>query len=288
MTPFRRTKEGGESEVKKLNTEVEDREMEVHSRKEAASQREVIRRPEKARLSLEHFEASIRHAETSPKIPGGLLDITETSHQQDEPSDTSHYETEPWTYRAMAEIQDIEKQLREKERHLQIREAEVQDVERVLRVKERDLQIREAEVQKMLQAVNERREAVDLQEDNLRQRLAAMKKLEENPSPRLREAALTQQMTIAWHRNGAALESDFSLSSISTIRNSPRVHTNVDLFPERNAKLNQDSEYHGNELASLASTTSLRSGPSKRTNIGLSSSKSHARLKEDSEYYGNE
>ncbi len=98
-----------------------------------------------------------------------------------------------------------------------------------------------------------------------------MKKLEENPSPRLREAAL---------------ESDvFSLSSISTIRNSPRIRTNVDLPPERNSNLNRDSGYHGNELVLPASTT--RSGPSEHTSVYLSSSKSHARLKED-EYYGNE
>src|SRR5712691_768225 len=98
-------------------------------------------------------------------------------------------------------------------------DAEAQDVEKVLWLKEIDLQIRESEVQKMLQAVNGRREAMDFQEDNLQQRLAAMKERpgEENPSPRLslREAALTQQMTITWQRNcAAARESDlFSLSS---------------------------------------------------------------------------
>ena len=226
ITPFGRTKEVGESVTKKLNTEVQNREAEVHSRNEAASKKEVIRRPEKAKSSLEHFEARIRHVETSPKIPEEPLIITETSRQRDEPSDTSpsHYQTMPRTNRATTEIREIEKQLREKERHLRIRVAEVQDFEEVLRVKERDLQIREAEIQKMLQVVNERKEAVDLQEDNLRQRLAAMKEWEENPSLLClsREATLTQQKSIAWQSNGTALESELSsLSSISTIRNSP-------------------------------------------------------------------
>jgi len=203
---------------------------------------------------------------------------------QHKQSDTSQYQTEPRTNRATAEIQDVEKQLREKERHLQIREAEVQDLEGVLRVKERDLQIREAEVQTMLQAANERREAMDLQADNVRQRLAAMK-WEENPRPR--EVPLTQQMAITRQPNSAARGSDLlSISSISTIRNSPRMRSNVDLSPESSAGLKRESWDHGNELTSLAPTT--RGGPSKHTNIGLSSSKSHARLKEDSEYYGNE
>ena len=180
-----------------------------------------------------------------------------------------------------ADVQDVEKLLRVKERGLQVREAGVQGGEKVLRVKERDFQIREAEVQKMLQAVNERRGAMDLQEDNLRQRSAAMKEWEENL--RLREAALTQQTTIASLRqpNGAERDSDlFSLSSRSTIQNSPRVRSNVDPSFRSNAKLKEYLRYHGNELA--------RGGPSMHTNIGLSSSKSHARLKEDSEYYGNE
>ena len=163
----------------------------------------------------------------------------------------------------------------------------------------------------MLQAVNERREAIGLQKDGLRQRPTAMQKREENlereetpeweENPRLRGPALTQQMTIArepngaargsdlfWQPNGVARESDlFSLSSISTIRNSPRVRGNVDpsLKSSHGAKLKQDPWY-GNELVSLASTA--RSGRSKHTDIGLSSSKSHARLKDDSEYYGNE
>jgi len=186
-----------------------------------------------------------------------------------------------------ADVQDIEKVARVKERDLQTREADVQDVEKVLRVKERDLQIREADVQKMLQVANERREARGLQEDNLRQRLAAMKEWEEKL--RLREAALTQQQTtVARQPNDAARESDvFSLSSCSTIRNSPRVRSNVDLSPQNSARLKQDSRDDGNESASLASTT--RGGPSKHTDIGFSSrSKSHARWKEDSGYYGNE
>ena len=162
----------------------------------------------------------------------------------------------------------------------------------MLQVKERELQIREAEIQKMLQAVNERRAAMDLQEDNIRQRLAAMKEWEENPSMCLKEAALTQQVSIAWqpNRDGAAQESDlFSLFSLSTVRNSPRIRSNVDVdvSPGSNAKLNQDLGYRGNELASLASTT--RAGPSEYyTNIDSSSSKSHAWMKEDSEYYSNE
>jgi len=90
-------------------------------------------------------------------------------------------------------------------------------------------------------------------------------------------------MVIVGQPNGAAQESDLlSLSSISTIRNSPCVRSNVDLFPESSAGLKRDSWDRGNELASLASTT--RGG----TNIGFSSSKSHEGLKEDSEYYGNE
>ena len=280
------------------NTEVQDREVVVRSRGEEAGKKEVVCRPEKVRLFSAHFEASICHAEASPKMPEDPLIIPETSSQQDNQSDASHHQTEPRTNRSTAEIQDIEKQLRDKEGHLQIREAEVQDaekvlrvkerdletreadvqdVEKVLRVKERDLQICEAEVQKMLQAVNETREAMDRQEDNLRQRSAAMKEWEENL--RLREA------TIARQPSGAARESDlFSLSSFSTIQNSPRIRSNVDLSPESNAGLKQDSRYHDNEFVSLASTT--RSGPSKHTSIP--SSKSHARLKEDSEYYGNE
>jgi len=183
-----------------------------------------------------------------------------------------------------AGVQDGEKVLRVKERDLQIRGAEVEDVEKVLRIKERVLQIREAEVQKMLQAVNEGREARGIQEDNLRQRSAAMKEWEENL--RLREAALMQQMTIAREPNDAARESDvFSLSSNSTIRNSPHVRSNVDLPPGGSARLKQDSRDDDNESASLASTTR---GGSKHTNTGFSSRKSHARLKEDSGYYGNE
>ena len=211
--------------------------------------------------------------------------IGESSRVQDEPSDTSHYETEPRTNSTTAGIQEIENQLREKERHLQIREAElqggqaelrekdrdlqireaelqggqavlrvkerhlqireadVQDVEKVLRVKERDLQIREADVQKMLQAVTERRESMNLQEDNLRERLAAMKEREENV--RLKEESQAQQMTIARQPNGARRESDLmSLSSFSTVRNSPRIHTNIDL--KSHARLKEDSIY-GNE-----------------------------------------
>ena len=313
------TKEGGESEAKKLNTEVQDSETEVRAREEETSEKEVVYRPEKARLSSEHIEASICHAEAFPKIP---LIIPGTSRQQDKQSATLKHQTEPQTNRAAPEIQDTERQLWEKERHLQIREAEVQYVEKVLRekerdlqireaevqdgekvlrekerdlqirgqdaekllgVKERDLQTREAEVQKMFQAVNERREAMDLQEDNLRQRSAAMKELEDNL--RLREAALAQQLVIVGQPTGAAQESDLlSLSSMSSIQNSPRMRSNVGLSPKSNAKLKQDSRYHGNELVSLAST----SGPSKHTDIGFSSSKSHAGSKEDSEYYGNE
>ena len=192
------------------------------------------------------------------------------------------------TNRALAttEIQDIEKQLQVKETHLPIREAEVQDVVKMLQVKERDLQIREAEIQKMLQAVTKERASTSLQEDNI-QRLAAMKESEENL--RLTEAALTQQVSIAWQPDGAARESDlFSLSSLSTVRNSPRIRTNVDLSPGRNAKLDQDLGYRGNESASSSLASTPRAGPSNYTNIGFSSSKSHARLKEDSEYYSNE
>ena len=308
------TKEGGESGAKRLNTEVQDGEAEVRAREEEASEKEVVYCPEKARLSSEHIEAS-------PKIP---LIIPGTSRQQDKQSATLKHQTEPQTNRAAPEIQDTERQLREKERHLQIREAEVQYVEKVLRekerdlqireaevqdgekvlrmkerdlqirgqdaekslgVKERDLQTREAEVQKMFQAVNERREAMDLQEDNLRQRSAAMKELEDNL--RLREAALAQQLVIVGQPTGAAQESDLlSLSSFSSIQNSPRMRSNVGLPPKSNAKLKHDSRYHGNELVSLASTT--KGGPSKHTDIGFSSSKSHAGSKEDSEYYSNE
>jgi len=322
------------------------------------------RRRSDERKCLPPIEGQLMYAPLSlPNTEGSAgeepLISPETSCQQDKQSDPSQHETEPWTNRATSEIQVIEKRLREKERHLQIREAdvqdveevlqvkerhlqireadvqdvekvqqekeshlrireaevqdfekvlgakerdlqireakvqdvekvvrvkqvrgaEVQDVEKVLRMKERDLQLRAAEVQKMLQAVNERSEATGLQEDNLRQRLAAMKEWEEDL--RLREAALTQ---IARQPNDAARDSDlFSLSSISTIRNSPRVRSNVDLSPQSSARLTQDSRYHGNELAPTA-----RGGPSKYTNIGLSSSKSHARLKDDSEYYSNE
>ena len=210
-----------------------------------------------------------------------------------------------------SENEMCEKQLREKERHLRIREAEVQDVEKVLRLKERDLQIRETEVQKMLQAVYERKEAMGLQENSLRQRPTAMQEWEENPeweegpewgeNPCLRGPSLTQQMTIAREPNGTARESNlcrqsygtaqesdlFSLSSISTIRNSPRVRGNVDLSFKSSAELKQDSWY-GNELVSLASTACQWSGSSKHSNIDSSSSKSHSRLKDDSEYYGNE
>ena len=282
MTPFRRTKEGGESEAKRLNTEVQDSEAEAHSSEEEASEKEVVFLPEKAHLSSEHFEASISHAEASPKTPEEPLIIPETSYQRDKQSDTSRHQPEPRTNRATLEVQDIEKQLQEKERHLRIREAEVQGGEKVLRVKERHLQFREAEVQTMFRALNERREVMDLQEDNLRQRLATMKEWEENL--RLKEAALTQQMTIARQPNDAARGSDLpSLSSISTIRNSPRMRGNVDLPSQSIASLYRDSRYHDDELVSLA-----RGGPSDHTNIGFSSSKSHARWKEDSEYYSNE
>jgi hypothetical protein len=289
ITPFRKTEDGGESGAKKPNTEVQDSEAEVHSSEEEAS-KGVVCGPEKASLSSEHFEASICHAEASPTMPmpDESLIIPEMSRQQDKQSDTPRHQTDLQTNRATQGIDDVEGQLRERERHLQIREAEVQDVEKVLRVRERNLQICEAEVQKMLQAVNEKREAMDLQEDDLRQRSAAMKEWEENL--RRRGAALTQQRTIARQPNGAARESDsdlLSLSSISTIRNSPCIRGNVVLSPQSDAKLKRDSWYHGNELVSLASTT--RSGPSSNhANIGLSSSKSHARLKDDSEYYGNE
>ena len=70
----------------------------------------------------------------------------EEVNQHEKQSDTSQYQTEPRTSRATPEIRVIEKQLREKERDLQIRGAEVQDVEKVLREKEGDLQVREADV----------------------------------------------------------------------------------------------------------------------------------------------
>ena len=69
----------------------------------------------------------------------------EEVNQPEKQSDTSQYQTEPRTSRATPEIRVIEKQLRE-ERDLQIRGAEVQDVEKVLREKEGDLQVREADV----------------------------------------------------------------------------------------------------------------------------------------------
>ena len=311
-TPITRTTEGGKPEAKKVNTEVQDREAKVRSREEDAGKKDVVRHLEKAHLSSGHFEASIRHAQGSSKTPEQPLIIPETSFQWDRQSGISQHQIEPRTNRAAPEIQEIEKQLREKERHLQIREAgvqdvekvlrvkdrdlqireaEVQDVEKVLRMKERDLQIREEEVQKILQAVNERREAMDLRQDNPRQRLAAMTESEDpslrQPSHREGPGARAQQMTIAWQPNGTARESGLSsLSSNSTIRNTPYIHRNVDLSPESNAKVKRDSGYHGNELSSLASTT--RSGPSRHTDIYLSSSKSLARLKEDSEYCGNE
>jgi len=242
------------------NTEVQDSGAEVRPGEEEASEQEVVCHPEKARLSSEQFEASICHAEASPRIPEEPLIIPETSRQQDKQSATSKYQTQPRTDRAAPEIQGIEKQLWEKERRLQIREAEVR---------------------KMTQAVIERREVMDLQEDNLRQRSAAIKEWEDDL--RLREAAMTQQMVIVGQPNGAAQESDLlSLSSISTIRNRFRVRGNVDLPPKSSAGLKRDSWDHGDELASLASTT--RGSPSKHTNKGFSSSKSHAGLKEDSEY----
>ena len=289
MTPFRRSEEEGEPEARRLNTEVQDKEVEVRSREEA-SKEEVMCRPEKARLSSEHFETSIRHAEDSefPRMPGGAFVMLEMSRQRDKQSEIP----EPRTNRAIPEIQDIEKQLREKERQLQIREAAIPDVEKVIRVKERDLQIREAEVQKMLRAVNDRREAMVLQEDNFRQRLAALKEWEENLC--LKGAVITHRMTIATfarqlepNHDSAARGSDLlSLSSFSTIRNS--IRGNVDHPPKSSsARLKQDSKYHDDDVDSLPSTT--RSGSPKHTDMDLSSTKSHhARLKEYSEYYSNE
>ena len=280
MTPFREMKDEGASEAKRLDTVIQDSEAEVYSQ-EAACEKGVVHPPEKARLSSEHFEASIRHTQASPKMPEEPLIIPEMSHQQVKQSDISWHQTELRTSRATSEIQDIEKQLQAKERDLQIREAGIQDVERILRMKERDLQIREAEVQMMLQAVNERREAMNLQEDNLLQQLVALKEWEENP--RLGEAALTPQMAILRSPNGAARDSDsLSLSSFSTIRNS--IRDNVDFSPENSAMLKQDSAYHDDDVVSLASTT--RGSSFNYTNITFFSSKSHARSKE--EYYSNE
>ena len=282
MTPLRVMKGEGASEAKRLDTEVQDSEAEVYPR-EGACEKEVVHPPEKVRLSSEHFEASIPYTRASPKMPEELLIIPETSCQQDKQSDISRHQAELRTSRATSEIQDVEKQLQEKERDLQIREAGIQDVEKILQVKERDLQIREAEVQMMLQAVNERIEVMNLQEDNLLQQLAALKELEENP--RLGEAALTHQMTILRPPNGAARDSDsLSLSSFSTIRNS--IRGNVDLSPEGIAMLKQDSRYHDDDVVSLASTT--RGSSFNYTNIAFFSSKSHARSKEDAEYYSNE
>ena len=105
-----------------------------------------------------------------------------------------------------------------------------------------------------------------LQEGNPRQRLVTME-WEENPRPR--EAALTQQMAMTITRqpnrpNGAAREADLlSLSSFSTIRNSPRIRGNVDLSPESGARMKQYLGYHDSDVISLASTT--RSGSSRHT-----------------------
>ena len=121
-------------------------------------------------------------------------------------------------------------------------QAEIRNVEEQLREKERYLQIREAEIQKMLQAVDERREAVNPEEGSLQQRLAAVREQEEKL--RLREAALTQRMPNERQRNRPARDSD-RISLASTIRNSK--HDNMDFFFKNNASLKEESEYYTNE-----------------------------------------
>ena len=121
-----------------------------------------------------------------------------------------------------------------------------------------------------------------LKEGNPRQRLVTME-WEENLRPR--EAALThvtQQMTITRQRNDAAREADLlSLSSFSTIRNSPCIRGNVNLSPESGAKLKQDSGYHDSD----GLDNQKWFFQAYQYNIDLCSGMSHARLKEDSEYY---
>ena len=121
-------------------------------------------------------------------------------------------------------------------------QAEIRNVEEQLREKERYLQIREAEIQKMLQVVDERREAVNLEEGSLQQRLAAVREQEEKL--RLREATLTQRMPNERQRNRAARDSD-RISLASTIRNSK--HDNMDFSFKSGARLKEESEYYTNE-----------------------------------------
>jgi hypothetical protein len=116
MTPFRRTKEGGESEAKRLNTEAQDMGPEARSREEEASKKEVVWLSEKVHLSPIYFEASLRHAEASPEMPEEPLSMSVTSRQQDNQSDTPRHQTDPQTNRASPEIHDIEKRLRERGR----------------------------------------------------------------------------------------------------------------------------------------------------------------------------
>jgi len=219
MTPFSSTKEGGESEAKKLNQhDIQSDTSQHHAQTEQPQRYRTLKNSYGRRRETSRFGE--QRSKTSRKC-----------------------------YRRRRETSKFAKQ-----------------------------------IQKMLQAVNERREAMDLQEGNPRQRLAAVE-WEENPRPR--EAARTQQMATTRQPNSAAREADIlSLSSFSTIRNSPRIRGNVDISPESSARSKQDSRYHDSDVVSLASTS--RSSSSKHTNIDFSSSKSHARLKEDSEYYGNE
>jgi len=216
-----------ESEAKKLEAEVQYREAEIRRREEEASKKEeeVHLLEERARRSLEEaerFDASIRRAEASSKMreaqPRHSL-VPETGHHHDRQPHLSRHQAEPLTNGAKAETRDIEEQLREKERYLQIREAEIQ---------------------KALRAVDERREAIILEEDSLRERLGAMGEQEENL--RLREAALTQSMAIEGQRNGVDREAD-SVSLASTMANTPRVRANVCFSSKSIAELKDPGNY---------------------------------------------
>ena len=200
-----------EREAKKLEAEVQDREAEIRRREGEASKKEEAVRllEERARRSLEEaepFDARIRQAEAISNMRGAQPRHSpdpETSHHHDGQPYLAQHPAEPLTNGSKVETRDIEEQLREKERYLQIREVEIQ---------------------KLLQAVDERREAMNLEEDNLQQRLASMG--EQEKSLRLWEAGLTRSMTIERQRNGVDREADLD-SLVSTIANSPRIRLNV-------------------------------------------------------------
>ena len=198
---------------------------------------------------MEHLEAGARQAEAFAKMHEAVAQQKEVEAGRKEAKaskkeeDVRRLEEKAWQSLEKAERLEASIRIQAEASATKMHEGQ-QNVEEQLREKERYLQIREAEIQTMFQAVDERRQAMNLEEDSLQRRLDAAREQEEKLC--LREAALTRQMmAIEAERNRAARDSDL-VSLASSIRNS--THDNVGVSPKSNARFKEESEYHGNEV----------------------------------------